>query len=110
MTAPDSPFFVRLFLMVPKRRQEERVSQILDDLVAFLATQPGCIQSYKIERTDVEGEVGRLVVWESEQASDRAAMHQHVLALRSELMQLVDEETYLERAFFASGPHRVGQD
>lgn len=99
-----STFYVRLSLMLPKRGCADRVAAITDDLLAYFATQPGYVRGYKLSPADGSGEVGRLTVWTSEQEADRVATTQHVLALRSELMQLIEEDSHVERSFMAFDP------
>ena len=95
--------YVRLTLMQPKAGHEAEVARILDDLVAFYKKQRGYIRGYKLRSLD-SGELGRFTVWESGEAADHAASAQHVLALRSELLLLVEEESHVERAFEAAEP------
>lgn len=97
-------FYVRLSLMVPKGGCADRVSKITDDLLDYFSKQPGYVRGYKLTTSDGSGELGRLTVWTSEQEADRVATSQHVLAARSELMQLIEEESHLERSFTALDP------
>ncbi|MCH8066089.1 MAG: hypothetical protein IIC90_09730 [Chloroflexi bacterium] len=102
----EATFYVRLSLMHPKPGQEERVSQILDDLLRFLPTQPGYVRGYKLsgEAHDPQGPVGRLVLWSSETDANNAATTQHDLSVRSELMQLIDEDSHVEHSYTAFDP------
>ena len=106
----EATFYVRLSLMHPKPGQEERVSQILDDLLSFLPTQPGYVRGYKLsgEPHNPQGRVGRLVVWLSEADANRAATTQHDLSVRSELMQLIEEDSHAERSYTAFDPQLAG--
>ena len=102
----DATFYVRLSLMHPRPGRDERVSQITDDLLEFLATQPGYVRGYKLsgELHDPQGRVGRLTVWSSEADANRAATSQHDLAARSELLQLIEEGSHVERSYTAFDP------
>jgi quinol monooxygenase YgiN len=99
-----STFYVRLSLMVPKRGCAERVSKITDELLDYFSQQPGYVRGYKLTTSDGSGELGRLTVWTSEQEADRVATSEHVLAVRSELMQLIEEDSHVERSFTAFDP------
>lgn len=99
-----STFYVRLSLMVPKHGCAERVSQITDELLDYFSKQPGYVRGYKLTTSDGSGELGRLTVWTSEQEADRVATSEHVLAVRSQLMQLIEEESHVERSFTAFDP------
>ncbi len=102
----EARFYVRLYVMHPKPGQEERVSQILDDLLRFLPTQPGYVRGYKLsgEPHDPQGRVGRLIVWSSEADANHAATTQHDLSIRSELMQIIQEDSHVERSYTAFDP------
>ncbi len=102
----EATFYVRLSLMHPKPGQEERVSQIMDDLLSFLANQPGYVRGFKLsgEPHDPQGRVGRLIVWSSEADANRAATTQHDLSVRSELMRLIEEDSHVERSYTAIDP------
>ncbi len=100
----DATFYVRLSLMIAKAGDEGRVSQIMDDLLEFLSTQPGYMRGYKLIREHPDPRTGRLTVWRSEEECDHAAQTQHVLSVRSELMQLVEEDSHIERSYTAYDP------
>ena len=99
----DATFYVRLSLMHPKPGEDERVSRLMDDLLEFLATQPGYVRGYKLSGKphDPQGRVGRLTVWSSEADANHAATTQHDLSVRSELMQLIEEGSHVERSYTA---------
>ncbi len=100
----DATFYVRLSLMVAKDGEKPSVSQMMDDLLDFLATQPGYVRGYKLIREYPDPRMGRLTVWQSEQHADHAAQTQHVLSVRSELMQLIEEDSHIERSYTAYDP------
>ena len=100
----DATFYVRLSLVTAKPGEEERVSQMMDGLLEFLATQPGYVRGYKLIRTYPDPRTGRITVWKSEQDADHAAQTQHILSVRSELMQLVEEDFHIERSYTAYDP------
>lgn len=101
---PEAIFYVRLSLMNPKAGQEEKVSAIMDDLLAHFSTQPGFVRGYKLLSGDPDDRCGRLTVWKSENEADHAATSQHVLSARSELMLVVEQDSHVERSFTAHDP------
>ena len=48
---------------------------------------------------DPNRRMGRMGVWESEEHAVHAAQAEHALALRSELLRLVDEDSHEELSF-----------
>jgi hypothetical protein len=100
----EATFYVRLSLMDPKPGQEELVSGVMDHLLEFFATQPGHVRGYKLLSGDPQGRYGRLTVWKSEQDADNTANTQHVLAVRSELLLLIEEGSHVERSYTAFDP------
>ncbi len=103
----EAKFYVRLSFVNPKAGQEEKVSQFTDDLIQFHSTQPGFVRGYKLlsrDPMDPQGRIGRLTVWASEEDADHAANAQHVLAVRSELLQIIEEGSNVARSFAAFDP------
>jgi hypothetical protein len=76
----------------------------MDELLEFLATQSGYVRGYKLVRTCPDPRIGRLTVWQSERDVDQAANTQHVLPVRSELMQLTEQDFQRERSYTAYDP------
>ena len=97
----DTRIYVRLSLAQPKEGREAEVTKIEDDLMAYFAKQPGYLHGYQIVGGDSEGRVGRLTLWASEDDADHAAQTDHVLAQRSELLMLIEEETHVEDSWIA---------
>ncbi len=102
----DATFYVRLALMHPRPGQDDRVSEVMDGLLAHFATQAGFVRGYKLtaEPHDPQGRVGRLTVWTTEADANSAAISQYVLSARSELMLLVEEDSHVERSYTAFDP------
>jgi len=94
--------YIRVSLMTPKEDCQREVAQIMDDLIAIYHQQPGYVGGYKLRSVDGNGFIGRITVWKSEDAADAAAQLTHVLARRSELHPLIEEESHLERSFDAA--------
>jgi quinol monooxygenase YgiN len=90
--------FVRLSIMKPARGQAERVESILRDLDATVSKTQGCLQSMLLSADDGTGELGRITIYENEEAANEAANLAHVMALRSELHRIV-EPGHVERSF-----------
>lgn len=93
--------YVRVSHMIPRAGQESRVLEILTKLSDFYATQPGHVAGWRLEPHEGADPVrmGRVGVWATEEDAERAAQHDHALALRSELIRLVDEDSHLELTF-----------
>jgi len=90
--------FVRISIMRPARGQAERVESLLRDLADTVSRTPGCLQSMLLSADDGTGELGRIAVYENEEAANEAANSTHVMALRSEL-HLIVEPGQVERSF-----------
>ena len=93
--------FVRVSHMVPRPGQEARVEEILRQLSEFYPSQAGYVMGWHLsphEHTD-PGRLGRVGVWETEDHAEAAAQHDHALALRAELLRLVDEDSQMELTF-----------
>jgi quinol monooxygenase YgiN len=91
--------YVRISIMRPQRGHAERVHEILQELTADYARQPGCVLSYVLEHRDGSGRYGRIGVWESEAHAEHAAQAEHDLALRSELNGLIIPDSHEELSF-----------
>ena len=89
-------YFVRVSLLVPGQHTAEEMSRIQKDLLAFHATQPGFVDGYYMEAADESGVVGRVTIWESEEHADRAVSHDHVMAHRSSLLRLAQEQLVVQ--------------
>ncbi len=100
----EATFYVRLSLMNPRPGQDESVSAIMDGLLEHFTTQPGYVRGYKLLSGDPQGRIGRVTVWQSEAIADQAANTQHVLSARSELLQLIEENSHIERSYTAFDP------
>ena len=92
--------YIRISLMKPLAGKEAAVVDLNAQLVAFYGQQEGCLQSHLIKASDGSPEVGRVSLWESEAAADRAATLDRSMALRSRLHLLV-RRGHQERSFLA---------
>ncbi len=94
--------YIRVSLMSPKEGCDREVAQIMDDLMAIYEQQPGFVHGHKLRSADGSRLIGRVTVWESEQAADAVAQATHVMARRSELQPLIEEDSHIERSFDAT--------
>ena len=92
--------YIRTSLMTPAQRREAEARGFNQELSAFYRAQEGRRDCFVITAADGSGELGRLSVWDSEEAAERAANHQHSMSLRSQL-HLSVQPGQAERSFFA---------
>lgn len=100
----EATFYIRISLMNPKPGSEELVAGLMDNLLAFFIGKPGYVRGYALLEGDPQGRVGRITVWNSEEEADHAANTQHVLTVRSEIMQLIEQDSHVERSYTAIDP------
>lgn len=95
--------FVRISYMHPKEGQEARLRELLQNLSDLYHAQPGYRGGYILnpyEGAEAEDRRwGRVGVWESEEAAEHAAQTAPSLAMRAELLRIVEEDTHLELTF-----------
>lgn len=91
--------YVRLSIARPRRGDEARLTEIMQQLANEATAHPGCLQSYVMRPHDQSGEIARLAIYADESAAEATAASQHMLALRSQ-MHLLSEPGHVERAFF----------
>jgi hypothetical protein len=93
--------YIRISYMVPKPGQEQPLDGVLDELSTFYAGAGGYVLGYRLHphQGDPMKRMGRVGVWETEEAAVRSAQADHVLALRSRMMQLIDEDSHVELSF-----------
>ena len=95
--------YIRLSLMKAKPGRESDVAALMDRLVTYYKQQDGFVDGYKLKAADETGDIGRVTVWKSEETADLVAQSNHVLALRSDLMPLIEDGSHDERSFYAEG-------
>ena len=100
----EATFYVRLSLMKPKPGEEKLVAGLMDNLLEFFTEQHGFERGYALLEGDSQGRVGRITLWESEEQADHAANTQHVLTVRAEIMQRIEEDSHIERSYTALDP------
>ena len=97
-------FYVGLSLMKPMPGEEKLVAGLMDNLLEFFAGRPGYERGYALLEGEAQGRVGRITLWESKEQADHAANTRHVLAVRAEIMQRIEEDSHVERSFIALDP------
>jgi quinol monooxygenase YgiN len=105
----QATFYVRLSLMLPKAGRKDRVIELHEQVLAGLPGTPGFIRGYLLVSGDPQGRIGHLNVWRSEQDADQAAQTQHVMSVRSELLQVIEEDSHVERSYTAYDPQLAQQ-
>ncbi len=74
---------------------ENEAQRLLQELVDFYSKQAGYVAGYAFKfhpsHTDRKQNMGRISVWESKEAADKAAISTHSAALRSQLNQHVGQ-------------------
>ena len=106
----DATFYVGLSLMKPKPGEEKLVAGLMDNLLEFFAGQPGYEHGYALLEGDTQGRVGRITLWESKEQADHAANTRHVLTVRAEIMQRIEEDSHVERSYTALDPALAKMD
>ena len=93
--------FVRVTYVVPREGQVDRVQEQLKKLSEYYATQPGYIEGYLLMPHPMADPpaMGRFGAWESDRAAEDAAQAEHGMALRAELLRLIQEDSHLELTF-----------
>lgn len=77
--------FVRLTLATPRPERVAEVRRHYEDLVAYLRDKPGFVDGWVVVGSADTGDVGRMTLWESEEAANHAANDPHAMSLHSEL-------------------------
>ncbi|MGB2694046.1 MAG: hypothetical protein WBD55_02525 [Dehalococcoidia bacterium] len=98
---------VRLSLMQPKPGAQERVLELQQQIVSWLPGKPGSIAGYIIVGGDPQGRVGHVSIFRSEQDADQAAQSDHVLAIRSELLLVIEEDSHVEHSYIGVDPTKL---
>lgn len=94
-------FYLRLSLARPIEGREAEIRRIVDDLLSHFSGEEGFVKGYRLSACDGGREAGRITLWKSEEAAERAATGEHVMALRSKILNATEEER-VEMAFEAS--------
>jgi heme-degrading monooxygenase HmoA len=94
--------YIRLSMAVPQAERAVEIRQQYERLLSYLAGQPGYLSGWVVAgRSD--GEIGRLSIWESEAAANRAATDSYVLALHAKVRSAATGQLW-DRSFMSEGP------
>ncbi len=86
---------LRATVVKPLKGHEKEVTEIIRELNTYLSGLPGFVMGYEIR----EGEfVGKVTIWESQDAVNHAGTQAHNISLRSRLHRL-SEADMRERLF-----------
>jgi len=85
-------YYLRLSLARPMEGRGEEAQRLEADLLSHSSAQEGFVGGYRLTARDGGREIGRITIWEREEAADRAATTQHVMALRSDLLAVAEAE------------------
>lgn len=77
---------VRISIAKPRPENRDEVRQYFEDLVESTSHLPGFMTGYVLESSASSGEVGRVTIWESQDAANRAAHNARVMAIHSRLI------------------------
>ena len=93
--------YVRIAQMISRPGREAEVEEILKKLSQYYVQQRGYVAGYHLTPHSDAGMTrhGRVGIWESEIAAQTAAQTEHSLALRAQLLRVIDEDTHQELSF-----------
>lgn len=98
---------IRLSLMHPKKGELEHVLRLQREIVRWLQGKPGYLGGYVIVGGDPQGRVGHVSIYASEHDADQAAQSDHVLAIRSELLLIIEEGSHVEHSYLGVDPTKL---
>ena len=93
---------LRLSIFEPMPGKQAEVERLLDSLEAVLSKYPGYVMGGRFSAADRPEEVGRLGIWQEHTQADRAATDDDVIALRSQIHQIV-KTGHMERLYDVAG-------
>ena len=92
--------YIRYSLVRPLPHHSEEVKSLLLRLSAWTVKQDGCIESFVLQPHDDSGEIARIAIYRDEHTAEHLASTNDVMAMRSQLDQIIDPTSHTERAFF----------
>lgn len=95
--------YIRLTIANPRAERRAEVKRHYEELVAYVLTLPGCLGGYVLEAHDETAGVGRISIWESNDAANVAANDPHAMSLHAELHFDVEGSLW-DRSFDALMP------
>ena len=89
-----------------------QVEELFDQLQSHYSTFPGYVMGFRFgpeeHAKETSNEVGRLAVWEDHEKMNRAATHEHSIALRSQINLLLVSGEHEELVYRIQGtPHNL---
>ncbi len=93
--------YIRLSIARPRTGETTaHLEELFRELGKLADRQDGCLQSYLLRPHDDSGETVRLAIYRDEEAAERAAGDESIMALRSHLDLIIEPRSHRERAFF----------
>ena len=83
---------LRATIVRPRSGELELATGIIHELDRHLSGMPGFIESYELENDVLGQTLGRVGIWESREAVNRAANDMGTLAIRSRLLNHCHDE------------------
>jgi quinol monooxygenase YgiN len=78
--------FVRISVAQPRPEARDEVRRYYQDLIESTSRLPGFVTGYVLESSGNAGDVGRVTVWESQEAANHAANDPHVMSIHARLI------------------------
>jgi len=96
--------YVRIAQMISRPGHEAEVEEILKKLSQYYVQQRGYLSGYHLtpHKDGAMIRHGRVGIWESEMAAQTVAQTEHSMALRAQLLRLIDEDSHLELSYQAT--------
>lgn len=77
---------VRITIARPRTEVQHEVEQYFRELIDRTSRMPGFLSGYVLQASGASGEVGRVTIWESQEAANRAANDPRVMAIHARLI------------------------
>ncbi len=101
MTGVCDVTYIRLSLARPRTGETAaHLENLFRELSKLTSAQEGCQQSFLLQPHDDSGQIGRLAIYDNEEAAEHAAFNDSIMALRSQLDLIIEPRSHSERAFF----------
>ena len=95
--------YIRLTVATPPPERLAEVRQRYEEIVTYVATLPGFVTGWVVAPGHGDREVGRLTVWQTEAAANRAANDPHTMALHAQIQFAVSGNLW-DRSFDTDAP------
>lgn len=77
--------FVRISVTYPRSDVRDEVRRHFEELIYRSQTLPGFVSAYALVSADANGGLGRVTVWDSHEAANRAANDPRIMATHAKL-------------------------